>query len=99
MELENHFYIAENTLYTWVSNKIDEIFQIVIEEHKSISMLVESLRTNADLEDKLDRIAIVLENHIKLEERILFPKVKDSLSKDALMKLAEDLEKNGYLNI
>lgn len=102
MELENHFYIEENTLYPLikgVSNEIDEIFQIIIEEHRFISMLVESLRTNADLEDKLDRIAIVLEKHIKHEERILFPKVKDSLSKEALIKLAEDLEKNGYLNI
>ncbi len=101
-ELVNHFYIEEQVLQPLVrgiSKEIDEIFDKILEEHKTIGELINSLKVEVDLEKKLDKIATDLENHIKCEERILFPKIQEALSEQELESLGKKLKKNGYENI
>ncbi len=101
-ELVNHFYIEENVLQPLVRNiskEISEIFDRILDEHKKITELVDSLKQETDLENKLDNIAAALEDHIKFEERIFFPKIRETLNEDQLKELAKKLNENGYENI
>ena len=101
-ELVNHFYIEEQILQPLVrgiSKEIDGLFDNLINEHKLIGDLVKSLNDRTDLENKLDKISTALENHINQEERVLFPKIQETLSEDELETLSKNLEKNGYEHI
>ncbi len=102
MELENHFYIEEHALQPLVrgiSKEIDETFDKVIEQHITLKDLISNLKDTSSKEEPLNKFANALEEHIKLEERVLFPMIKKELSRDELLKLAENLKKNGYEDI
>ena len=101
-ELVNHFYIEEHVLQPLVkgiSNEIDKLFNQLIDEHKLISELIISLKDKIDVENKLDKISAALENHINQEERVLFPKIQETLSEQELEMLSKNLLKNGYEHI
>ncbi len=101
-ELANHFYLEEHIfqpLTKGISEEIDELLEKMKAEHKNIELLVRSLKNKTDLENKLNLISSALENHIQLEERILFPKIKESLSEEELEALAAKLNDKGYENI
>ena len=101
-ELANHFYLEEQILFPLVrglSEEIDGIINRIVDEHQFVTELVKELNFKTDLENKLDRISRVLEEHIKLEERVLFPKIHEALSDNELTALARKLFENGYENI
>ena len=101
-ELANHFYIEEHILQPLIrgiSNEIDKLFNELIEQHKLISDLINSLKDNMDLENKLNNISAALEHHINQEERVLFPKIQETLSVHELEMLSKNLMKNGYEHI
>lgn len=101
-ELVNHFYIEEQILQPLVrgiSKEIDGLFDDLINEHKLIGDLVKSLNDKIDLENKLDKVSTALENHINQEERVLFPKIQETLSEEELETLSKNLKKNGYEHI
>jgi len=95
-ELVKHFTFEEEILYPAVKNKnneIDELFEEIISEHKKIKRFVIQLETNENKTDILNKLGILLETHIRKEERLLFEKIQNFLSDDELRQL----EKN-YLN-
>jgi len=101
-ELANHFYLEEQVLQPLtkgISKEIDELLLTMLNEHKYIERLVNSLKDKTDLENKLDLIAKAIESHIQLEERILFPKIQEALTAPELESLAVKLNNNGYENI
>ena len=101
-ELVNHFYIEEQILQPLVrgfSNEIDKLFDNLIDEHKLIGDLIKSLNDKTDLENKLDKVSAALERHIDQEERVLFPKIQETLSENELETLGKNLKKNGYEHI
>ena len=99
IELANHFYIEEYILQPLVrgfSAEIDKIFDEIIDEHKLIENLVESLKDGDGLSIKLNNLGKALEAHIKKEEQVLFPKIQETLSVFELENLAKKLRDNGY---
>jgi iron-sulfur cluster repair protein YtfE (RIC family) len=98
-ELENHFYLEENILLPeirGVTEEIDNLLDVMVKQHREIQALVKSLRNKKDLIDKLDKLGKALENHISKEERVLFPKIQETLSSYDLEMLAKKLQDNGY---
>ena len=98
-ELENHFYLEENILQPelkGVSIEIDRLLDEMVKQHRKIERIVKSLKSNKNLINKLDKLGIALENHIKQEESVLFPKIQETLSRQELESLAKKLQKNGY---
>ena len=98
-ELENHFYLEENILQPelkGVSIEIDRLLDEMVKQHRKIERIVKSLKNNKNLINKLDKLGIALENHIKQEESVLFPKIQETLSRQELESLAKKLQKNGY---
>jgi iron-sulfur cluster repair protein YtfE (RIC family) len=100
-DLLHHFYLEENIILPAVKGRnkeIDKLFEEMIVEHKNIERAVESLKENTDIEDKLNEIGLMLQDHIRKEEKILFEKIQDELSEDELQKLEEELHSYEDLN-
>ncbi len=98
-ELENHFYLEENILQPelrGISKEIDKLLDDMVNQHREIEAIVKSLRTGKRLAGKIDKFGKSLDNHINHEERVLFPKIQETLSRQELETLAKKLQKNGY---
>lgn len=100
-ELLHHFYLEENIIIPIVKGKdkkIDKLFKEIIAEHEEIERDVESLKENINIEEKLDKLGYLLEDHIRKEERILFEKIQKTLSQEEMQKLEEELHSYEDLN-
>lgn len=85
-ELIPHFNHEEVLLFPIALGKdkeLDKMIQDIIEEHDKIKISVESMH-NGNVEDNLDAFAKLLENHIRTEERILFPKIEEVVGEEEL---------------
>ena len=93
-ELVKHFTNEEEILYPAVKNKsneIDELFEEIISEHKKIKQLVVQLEFSENKSDILNELGILLETHIRKEERLLFEKIQNLLSDEELIQLEKKL--------
>ncbi len=93
-DLLHHFYLEENIILPAVKGKdeeIDKLFDEIIKEHKEIEKLVESLREKSNIGNKLDKLGILLQEHIRKEERVLFEKIQQVLSEGEMAELEEEL--------
>ncbi|MFZ1518548.1 MAG: hemerythrin domain-containing protein [Ignavibacteriaceae bacterium] len=91
-ELEQHFRDEEQFVFPFLINKdpeLDELLNEIIEEHIILKEKIFSLYDSPKLSDQLNEIGVVLENHVRKEERILFEKAQQILS-DEELKLIEN---------
>ncbi len=100
-DLLHHFYLEENIILPAVKGRnkeIDKLFEEILIEHKNIEKSIEALKENIDIERKLNEIAVLLQNHIRKEEQVLFEKIQKELSENELQKLEEELHSYEDLN-
>ena len=93
-ELVRHFKNEEDILYPAVKNKskeIDELFEEIISEHKKIKLLVVQLESGENKSDILNELGVLLETHIRKEERNLFMKIQAILTKEELTSVEKKL--------
>lgn len=74
-EIKEHFRKEELVLYKakYCNEKIDRISEEIKAEHKELAALFLSLDTGSAAEIKMDELGNKLEEHIRKEERTLFP--------------------------
>lgn len=92
-----HFKDEEEILFPLLKGKSDEIDTLIdelLDEHKKIEHGIASLNKSDDLANDLDEIGVILENHIRKEERILFQKVPSVLSEVELTGIENSIEKS-----
>jgi hemerythrin-like domain-containing protein len=90
-----HFAIEERVLLpTWLAKAPDERSEMakrVVDEHAALRSAAARIRdadvTIADLRE----LGIILERHVRYEERELFPAIEDDLTDDDLRALGEEL--------
>ena len=73
--LKSHFKREEENLFSKISGKhadVDELVSQLTIEHRQIELLVNHIANNESLEENLDQLGALLENHIRKEERQLF---------------------------
>jgi iron-sulfur cluster repair protein YtfE (RIC family) len=95
-ELEQHFKDEEEFVFPFIMNKdseLDELINEIIDEHIILKEKIFSLNDNPKLSDQLNEIGIVLENHVRKEERILFEKTQQLLSEETLHQIKEKFDK------
>ena len=63
----------------------------IIQEHQQLTALFLSLNVASTPEDIMDRLANALENHIRKEERVLFPLLQQHCSEALLQQIHNDL--------
>lgn len=79
-ELKQHFDNEEQILFPFVKGKnkeIDILIDEVLDEHVKIKLFIDELDSTDNLESTLDKLGILLEQHIRKEERVLFAKIQD----------------------
>ena len=94
-ELKKHFDNEEKILFPFIagrSREIDILINEILNEHAQIKSLFNSLETGNNFQEILDEIGILLDNHIRKEERELFRIIQDHFSDSELNEL------NGKLN-
>jgi iron-sulfur cluster repair protein YtfE (RIC family) len=92
--LIKHFKKEEKILFPAVNDKsseIDVLFDEIISEHKKIKELVTQLEFGKNKMDILDELGMLLESHIRKEERVLFEKIQNLLNDEELIQLEEKL--------
>ena len=70
-----------------ISSLVDEL----INEHREISSLIEGVNSADDKKEQLNKTGVLLEQHIRKEERKLFEMIQQSLGEDALLALEKKL--------
>ena len=78
-ELKQHFTNEEKILFPVMKGKdeeIDILIEEILEEHIKIKSLVADLNKTENYETTLNNLGILLEQHIRKEERQLFVKIQ-----------------------
>jgi len=86
-KLRRHF-LDEEKILEIVKGKnhlIDTISREIFNEHSILRKLFDSIDTAGV--DSLDELAVILEQHIRKEERILFPLIQQHCDEDLLKKV------------
>jgi len=84
-ELKIHFENEEKILFPAIKGKnhdIDKLIEEILEEHNQIKTLVSNLSTCEIPDNTLNDLGVLLEQHIRKEERSFFEKVQILLDKD-----------------
>ena len=93
-KLKPHFAAEENILFPAVKNRSPEISTLVgelISEHRQLFSLIESVNTTADKKERLNEIGMLLEQHIRKEERRLFEMIQQAMNGEELLELERKL--------
>lgn len=90
--LTPHFVEEEDILFRSVLE--DSLVQQAFEEHKQINMLVEKIAENDHPERFLDEIADIVDQHVRFEERVLFPHLEQIIPEVQLKEISEKLDQD-----
>ncbi len=90
-ELIRHFADEEKAfkLIKGTTDKIDSLTQAIVNEHKELHTLFETLKNKPPLPSHLDRLGKLLEIHIRKEERELFPLIEENCSEGMMKEIAK----------
>lgn len=85
-----HFKLEEDILFAPVK---DSMVQKALEDHKNILHQVELLETGGtDIETSLTNLADTVDNHVRYEERELFPHLERVLNIDQLSAIGQQMK-------
>ncbi len=85
-DLQNHFEAEEAMLFPKLESD-DPMLQRAKEDHATIRSLIENIRSDKQNLNLLKELSIVLEQHIRFEERTLFNYLQGKLSDAELIEL------------
>ncbi|HCN84967.1 MAG TPA: cation-binding protein [Sphingobacteriaceae bacterium] len=89
-----HFEEEEKQILTYLSIS-DPLKQRTLREHKNISLLIHQLTSDKEIESAgLLKIAESVDEHIRFEERELFPHLEEVLNDDQLGKIGIAIDSN-----
>jgi hemerythrin-like domain-containing protein len=91
--LQPHFKEEEKILFAAIK---DRQVQRAINEHKQIRQQIQDLANNSGKNDTLKtlaRIADMVDDHVRYEERTLFPHLEKKLNKEQLKNIGEQIQK------
>lgn len=87
-QLTPHF-AKELTLWNWVRNKserLEEVISVLVSEREKLNTLFTKIELNKD-EEILNEIGILLEVHVRKEERVLFQQIQSDLTEKELQHI------------
>lgn len=96
--LQSHFEEEEIILF---ANVQDDLVKQAMAEHLQISQAIKSITESQNVSvESLRQLADMLDNHIRFEERVLFPHLEQTLTANQLSELGKQLsptvEKDDY---
>lgn len=85
-----HFKEEENLLFMPLK---DQVIQKAVEDHKKIETLINDLDPlkKENTQQKLSELADTVDEHVRYEERILFPHLESELTEDQLNDIGRQI--------
>ena len=96
-DLVQHFKDEEELVFPFLKGKnkeVDKLISEILNEHILLKQKIISLDKNSDLINQLDEIGILLDEHIRKEERILFEKAQVLLNEKELKMIEKKFDEN-----
>ncbi|MHB1179329.1 MAG: hemerythrin domain-containing protein [Daejeonella sp.] len=93
-EIIEHFDEEEKVilLVKGINPELDLLLGEMEKEHVQLHELFRLINNNSDLSGHLDKLGRALEDHVRKEERRIFPMIQDSCSEELLNTIAESLK-------
>lgn len=96
-DMQQHFRDEEVILFAPLN---DDKVRKALEDHKQIKGLVDTILSEADsskILKQLPLLADMVDNHVRFEERELFPHLERNLTEEQLEKIGAELKKEPVL--
>lgn len=93
-ELIKHFESEEKILIPEIKGRnitIDKLCDRVLNEHNKLNSYIEKLMEDDNYEEILNQFGILLESHIRMEERELFEEIQNQFDDEFLNRLESKL--------
>ncbi len=95
--LKEHFEVEEKALFPVVAENVDQARRVVTEllgEHRLIEHSIGRFRSAIEPQsaDSLLKFADLLENHIRKEDRVLFPLIEEFASQEILDRIEQAID-------
>lgn len=93
-EIDKHFAAEERSLLIHakgINAALDKQLDEMKREHQQLRLLFETIHDNKKQEDHLDELGHALENHIRMEERELFPLIQDTCNEEVMKQILQSL--------
>jgi len=87
--LEEHFSKEEVLLHQVkkYNSEIKKLTGEIISEHLQLAAMFNALQHATELPDALDKLGTLLEEHIRKEERVLFPLIQEHCPEEILKRI------------
>lgn len=89
-KLRPHMDLEEQKLFpiaAAVNEPLKLLTEELLEEHRSLDLLFEKLNEAEELPASLDEMGVLLEKHVRKEERQYFQQIQESLGEEQLLHL------------
>lgn len=87
-----HFAEEEQILFAPLKDKHDEMVQRALDEHVKVLSLVDAiLSPTGGTDQQFAQLAQMVDDHVRFEERVLFPHLESVLSEDQLEEIGKQL--------
>ncbi|GAB5524789.1 MAG: hypothetical protein Roseis2KO_26610 [Roseivirga sp.] len=93
-KLKPHITLEEAKLFPAVSginHKLKTLVEELSGEHTRLDQLFTELQSTRDLPDTLDQLGVLLESHVRKEERQFFQLIQESMDEEELANLGKTL--------
>lgn len=92
-ELIAHFKLEEEafSLVKGFDKNLDELIMVILQEHEELHETFASIGSHPVSALQADRLGILLENHIRKEERVLFPLIQKVCTEELLQAIHNSL--------
>jgi hemerythrin-like domain-containing protein len=89
--IQKHFEQEEAMLeqVSGCNMETDKLAQEIKTEHRQLAALFQLLEAGTDIENNMNTLGVALENHIRKEERILFPLLQLHCSEEQLQQISK----------
>lgn len=98
-DLSVHFFKEEDVLFPAVTGLSDEIAQLVqelISQHQQIKSAIALVFRQEASADSLHELGLLLRDHIRKEERQLFPQIQEMATEELLNELHAKLKEEDH---
>lgn len=93
-ELRTHFIKEEVYLHPHVLQipELMNLYEQMKTEHHQIRKMIEVMRNGQSTEELVNEFHVLLEKHIRFEERTMFPFIEEHIQEEQLLALGKQLE-------
>lgn len=92
-ELENHFIAEEKNLDPSLLQlpQLSDLYNRMISEHELIRNIIDAIKQKQESKELIVSFHTLLENHIRFEERMLFPFIQEHATEVSLSLLGKQI--------